>query len=78
MAANKRVIFLGINVKSAASLPKVGAYLNAFLAAVEEHARPADIELTVNVGGYVKAPPPPVNITTINHGDSDYDEEDVT
>lgn len=46
---NARNITIGINVKSASSLPKVGAHLSAFLSAIEEYAGPADINLAVSV-----------------------------
>lgn len=51
MTQNTRSISIGINVKTASSLPKVGAYLSAFLRNVEEYAGPADISLAVSVNG---------------------------
>ncbi|GGF88160.1 hypothetical protein [Paenibacillus abyssi] len=46
---NERKISVGINVKSAASLPRLGAQLQAFFSAIEEYVGPADINLAVSV-----------------------------
>ncbi|GIQ63659.1 hypothetical protein PACILC2_22270 [Paenibacillus cisolokensis] len=73
MSANKRSVNVGINVKSPATLPRLGRQLNEFFRAIEEYVGPADVSVMVAVNPAPDGAVGPVKFVVIT---PDYDEDD--